>query len=251
MLQMPPEFYGETGKSGGFTHSDPRRWTEDELNWVSERIAEGHTMEEIAKAIGRTQVSVSIKMKRQKKRDDTYNEKTRQIKYLANQKFLEETKPKSVLDLFAGNSYYSDKNIKQLVTNDKDHKFPTGYHMDALMLLCHLYSVDATFDVIDLDPYGSAYDCLDLAVKMAKKGIAISFGEWGHKRWKRYDYVRNRYNITCADEFTEQAFIDEIARVAANNKKSIKTINVIKYGNFLRVYCTFDRLKITEQWEQE
>jgi N2,N2-dimethylguanosine tRNA methyltransferase len=250
MLSMPAELYGLTTKQGGFTLSEPRQWTSGEIVWVNERLAEGHTVKEIADAIGRTKVSVSLKVKRQSKIKDTYNEKHREMKYAANQRLIDVAGPKSVLDVFAGNSYYLDRGIKRVVTNDLDEKFNTDYHEDALKLLCRLYANGDKFDIIDLDPYGSAYDCIDLAIKMASKGLAISFGEWGHLRWRRYDYVRPRYGIAKVEDFTQQAFIDELTRIAATNKKKVEVLDVLKYGNFLRVYCTFTPLKTTEQWEK-
>ena len=51
------------------------------------------------------------------------------------------------------------------------------------------------FDLIDIDPFGSAYDCFDLSIKIAEKGLIITYGEMGHIRWKRLDYVNRIYNI--------------------------------------------------------
>jgi len=247
-LEMPADYYGVVVLSGGWTITDPRRWTDKEVEWVRDRINEGYTAQEIAEAIGRTVVSVEGKIKRQAKTSNTYNEKHRTKKYEANQQMIDATRPTSVLDLYAGNSFYLNKNIDRVVTNDTDEKFATDHHEDALRLLCRLYADGDSFDIIDLDPYGSAYDCIDLAVKMAKKGIAISFGEWGHRRWRRFDFVRNRYGITQLEEFTEQPFLDELARIAATNRKNIKVQNVLQYGNFLRVHATFEKLMVTEQW---
>ena len=62
------------------------------------------------------------------------------------------------------------------------------------------------FDLIDLDPFGSAYDCFDLAIKMAKKGLCITLGELGHKRWKRLDFVSSHYGIDNIDNLTLSNF---------------------------------------------
>jgi len=43
----------------------------------------------------------------------------------------------------------------------------------------------------------------------------------------------------------------EIERMAALNKKTVTVSNAVKYGNFLRVYFTLDRLRITEQWNNK
>ena len=99
------------------------------------------------------------------------------------------------------------------------------------------------FDLIDLDPYGSAYDCFDLAVKMAKKGLVISFGEWGHKRWRRFDYVQPRYGISSYDEFTEDFFIAEVKRIAECNKKTADPVISAHSKNFLRIYFKIEPMK--------
>ena len=37
--------------------------------------------------------------------------------------------------------------------------------------------------------------------RMAKKGIIITLGEFGHLRWKRTDFVEKKYNITDLKNF--------------------------------------------------
>ena len=54
--------------------------------------------------------------------------------------------------------------------------------MDALKFCCYEYYCGNQYDLIDIDPFGSVYDCLELAIKMAKKGIIVTYGEYGHKR---------------------------------------------------------------------
>ena len=244
---MPAEFYGDVKSGSEYVKSQPRVWTDGEVEWILDAVSNGSSVAEIADAIGRTEISVQVKLKRLSKSDDSYNDKHRQVKYLANQMFLDVVQPKSVLDVFAGNSYYLGK-VSSVTTNDKDEKFDTDYHLDALRLLCQLYVDGSKFDVIDLDPYGSSYDCFDLSIKMARKGMVVSFGEWGHKRWKRCDFVRPRYNIDDLSKFVPDAFIAEFQRIAAANHKNAIVFDVLQYGNFLRVYFKFEPLKIVEQW---
>jgi hypothetical protein len=250
-LQLPIEFIGKTNNSGGYTLSKPRVWTENEIDWVLARKNEGFSLSEIAKACGRTEVSVSIKYKRLTKKNDTYNEKNRFLKYATNQEFLNLIQPNSVLDVYAGDSWYRSADVEKLITNDVDALFDNCFSMDAFKLLCSLYVENSTFDLVDLDPYGSAYECFDLSIKLARKAVVVSFGEWGHKRWKRLDYVRTRYDISSLEDFVEDAFIDEFKRVALRNKKLATPVFVIKYGNFLRVYFELSQYKTTEQWDKQ
>jgi len=250
-LTMPEEFYGAYKTSGGYTKTEPREWTADEIGWILEKKQEGYSNKLIAEAIKRSEVALQIKLKRLSKVEDNYNSKNREMKYTANRKFFDYLEPIKVLDLYAGNSWYQDKAL-ELTTNDKDTKFQTTYHEDALSLLCTLYAKGEKFDLIDLDPYGSAYECFDLAVKMSRKGIVVSFGEWGHKRWKRTDYVAPRYGINTIEQFGEgELFIQELQRIAKCNKKQATPKQSILYGNFLRVYFELTSIKVTSQWEDK
>lgn len=248
---MPREFYGQEKTGSEYVKSTPREWTPDELEWVVSRIESGYSVAEIADAIGRTPISVQIKLKRMTKKSDTYNHKNREMKYAANRMFIEQVNPKTVLDVYAGNSYYKTVDGITVTDNDMDESFETQYSMDALKFLCQMYLDGRKFDVVDLDPYGSAYDCFPLALKMAKKGIVVSFGEWGHRRWKRVDYVRPRYGIQSVDEFTPDAFISEFQKIAIQNHKTATVFDVLQYSNFLRVHFTLEKYKTTEQWDQE
>ena len=121
--------------------------------------------------------------------------------------------------------------------------------MDSLKLLCQLYSEDKKFDFIDLDPYGSASDCFDLAIKMANKGIAITFGEIGHKRFKRLDYVRRHYDIHTLDEFTTDNLIKYVQKIGVKNKKNLVVYRKCEWNGISRVWFLMEGLKITEQWD--
>lgn len=247
-LVMPAEFYGELKAGSEYVKSQPRAWTDAEVQWIVEAVANGASIAEVAEAVGRTEISVQVKLKRLSKSADSYNDKNRDLKYAANSFFVDTVQPKSVLDVYSGNSFYKSCDGLTVVDNDKDEKFDTAYSLDALKLLCFLYAEGSKFDVIDLDPYGSAYDCFDLALKMARKGVVVSFGEWGHKRWKRYDFVRPRYAINNAEQFTPDAFIAEFQRIARVNHKEAVVFDVLQYGNFLRVYFILEKFKTVEQW---
>lgn len=248
-LVFPLHFRGKFNKSGsGGNKTLPRVWTNEEVEWILAKHLEGYTFAEIAAACDRSLVSVKLKHKRLTKSNDTYNVKHRILKYEANTAFMDLVKPRSVLDVYAGDSWYKAAGVSTLVTNDLDASFGADFSLDALKLLCQLWVDGREFDVVDLDPYGSAYECFDLALKMAKRGLIVSFGEWGHRRWKRLDFVRNRYPIAVLEDFVEDAFIVEVQRAALRNKKSARAVNVIKYENFLRIYFVLEPVKITEQW---
>lgn len=246
---MTTQFSGKKIKNGGITLSDPKRWTDDEIKWLIASKQAGMNVEQLAAALNRTPISVQVKLKRLSKTSDTYNAKHRELKYAANTSFLDAIHPKSVLDLYAGHSWYAGRSL-DLTTNDWSDDFDTDHHEDALKLLARLYLESRKFDLIDLDPYGSAYECFDLAIRLAQKAIIISFGEFGHARWKRLDYVRDRYGISDLDSFQPPAFIAEAQRIGRLHKKELVMIDSLQYGNFLRVYFSINRYKVTEQWDK-
>lgn len=247
--KMPDEYKGEVKRSGGFTKTAPRDWTEQELEWVKAMIDQGYSRKEIAESIDRTPTSVAIKLKRISKKNRTYNAAHIEDKYETNHAFIETVKPSNCIDVFAGRrSVYSDR--CDVIANDKDPDCDTDYHLDALKFCCKMYEQDQRADIVDLDPFGSAYDCFDLAVKMANKGLAITFGELGHKRWKRLDFVRRYYGIEDLESFTLDALIAHVQAIGRRNKKELTVFAKKEWHNIGRVWFTIEPLKITEQWSE-
>lgn len=250
-----------TGKTGGsvtkteYTSTTPRKWTKEEEDWALEKDSEGVPRKDIAKALNRSETSVSIKLKRLKKRTEhnTYNEAHVENKYTINKMFQEYLSDNSkVLDLFCGvNSYWKNTDKYKVVSNDLDKNIPADYNMDAFKLLCKLYYEGEKFDMIDLDPFGSAYECFDLAIKMSRKAIIITYGEMGHKRWKRTDYVSKRYGIHTLEDFTLDKMIEKTQEIGRRNKKELTPVYTENYKNISRVYYTISTYKETSQWQDK
>ena len=248
--KMPDEYKGEIKKSGGYTKTEPREWTQPELEWVQKLSEQGFTSKEIAESTGRSATSVSIKIKRLGKKDGSYNADHVAEKYQVNKDFLEKVKPKSVLDCYCGTKNFYSENCNS-TTNDINENIPAQHHMDALKFVCMKYSEGEKYDLVDLDPYGSAFDCFDLAIKMAKKGIVITFGELGHKRWKRLDYVSRYYGIHSLEDFTIDNLIKQVQTIGRRNKKELVVYAQREWRNIGRVWFEIYPLKITEQWETD
>ena len=248
--KMPEEYKGKVNKNGGYTSSSPRKWTLEELAWIEDLINKGYSNKDIAESVDRTVTSVAIKVKRLGKKDGSYNADHVLEKYEINKKFLDDIDPITALDCYAGEKdFYFDTLQYKSLSNDINRDYDTTYHMDAFKLLCKLYSEDNKFDLIDLDPYGSAYDCFDLAIKMAQKGIVITFGELGHKRWKRLDFVSRYYGITCLDDFTLQNLINHVQMIGQRNKKNLIVCYQKEWRNIARVWFKIEPLKIIDQWK--
>lgn len=245
---MPSEYLGGYGKNCGYTTTTPRKWTDKEIEWLKKLIEEGYAQKEIAISLSRSLTSVKTKVKKLSKKENTYNEEHVEEKYELNNLFLEEIKPKTILDLYCGeNPFYKNLNV---TTNDISEEIAADYHEDAFKLICKLYYEGKKYDLIDLDPFGSAYDCFDIAIKMAKKGIVITLGELGHKRWKRLDYVGSHYGIESLEEFTIERLIQHIQKIGLRNKKKLTAWDYREWRNIGRVYFKIEQIKITEQWEK-
>jgi hypothetical protein len=247
---MPSEYKGDHTKNGGLTKFQPRKWTEKEIEWVNMLKAKGFNTKQIAECIDRDVTQVSIKIKRLGKVNKTYNDPHRAEKYATNARFIIDANIDSVLDVFSGSkSAYETYGLKKLITNDVENSFSTDYNYDALTFCCMQYAGGNKYDLVDLDPFGSAYDCFDLAIKMAKKGLVITLGELGHKRFKRLDFVRRYYGIETLEDFTTDNFVKHIIKIGERNKKTLTPIYVKDWRNIARVYFKIEQLKITEQWD--
>jgi hypothetical protein len=235
-LKLPDSYKGKVYKNGGLTKFNPRKWTIEEINWVNMLKQKGLTTKQISECLDRDFTQVSIKLKRISKSEKTYNMKHVEDKYYQNDYFLSVINPKSVLDLYSGSSSYYEDKVAELWTNDINSDFGTYYSEKAEKLCAKLWYEGFKCDLIDLDPFGSAYDCFDLCIKMAKKGLIITFGELGHRRFKRLDYVSRYYGIQSMDENWLTCMIKEIQRIGLRNKKILIPEIVKDWNNIGRVY---------------
>ena len=234
--------------SNTFHKTQAKRWTKEEEQHILNLRAQGYTKEQIALATNRSLESVGIKLKRLGKRNNNYNQEHINEKYLLNHDFLQKVQPKSVLDLFCGeNSFYKTHcNDLKIISNDIEPTIAADFNLDALKLLCFLYYKGQKFDLIDLDPFGSAADCFDLAIKMSRKGLIITLGELGHKRFKRLDYVKRYYSIESLEDFTTANIVNKIMQQGTKHKKSLIPIAILERQNISRVYFRIEPLKFFE-----
>lgn len=233
------EYNGKIGqlvKYSGCTHTQQRRWTKEEEQFllVNSKI---YNLSDIALALNRTYVSIHLKHKRLNKKPISNNMPSIVEKYKYNDIFMSDLQPKSILDVFAGtNSFYSKYQDIMLISNDR-YKDGNTYQMDSLDLLMKLNIEKKKFDLIDLDPFGSAFDCIELALRIAKKGIIITYGECGHRRYKRLDFVQNRYNINTMGDFNINHIISETQKIALRHKKKIIPFKILDSNRLIyRVY---------------
>lgn len=221
----------------GTIKSIPKKWDEEEIELMWNLKQKGYSISKIANKLNRTETSVNIKLKRVNKKNDNYNPEHRKEKYAMNKLFIRNISPSSILDVYAGNSFYKNSvfcNEIKVIDNDKDSKYKCDYNLNSIDFL-HEFK-NKKFDLVDLDPYGSAFECFDYALQIAQKGLIITFGEVGHKRWKRSDFVKHRYDIKSLKEFTDNKFVDYIIKRGLIFNKKITVKHIGNFRNILRVY---------------
>ena len=123
----------------------------------------------------------------------------------------------------------------------KDKKNICDYNLESIDFL-HKFR-NKKIDLVDLDPYGSCFECFDYALKIAQKGLIITFGEVGHKRWKRSDFVEHRYNIKTINDFSNKKFINYIIERSLIFNKKLTPIFQANFKNILRVYFEIKIIK--------
>jgi len=235
----------------GGAYSKRRRWTKEELNTLNKYLDQNKTVKDIAKELKRTETSVHLKIKRLALDNATYNEKHQLQKYLANRKYLNDLKPNSVLDLYAGSKSYYINKVLNVTSNDKNKSFNTTYNLNAFDLLCKLYLDKKKYDLIDLDPYGSAIENIYLATKLATKGLIVTYGELGHIKFKRLDFVSRFYNIHTLNDFTFDNLIKHTKLIAIQNSKELTIHSAYRFNkNLGRVYYLVNDIKI-DVWNKE
>ena len=235
--KMPSEYKGKPKYSSVFdkpdgTNNGGRLWTNSEVEWVMNAIEDGYSLPEIAESVDRGLHSVAIKVKRIKKKNGHYNEKHLNEKYKSNLEFYNFLKPKSILDAFCGIGRYWKNKEPLTIDNDINKNIESDYTLDANEFMKIMIEEGKVFDMVDIDPFGSAYDFFDNAYKLSDKGLVVTFGEMGHKRWKRLDYVGKKYNIHSLEDFTHENIISYW--LEKYNDLNVYKVDV--FQNIVRVY---------------
>lgn len=243
MQKMPEIYKGKVYKKSKFVKTNPREWTNNEIEYLLELHKLGYNNAEIAESMERSEVSISVKLKRLGKKKNKYDSVHHLEKTGLDYSFINFIQPKNMLTLLGStkeNEFLSKENYNNEIYKNVNSSFgPKG-----LKILCQKYIEDKTYDFIDLDTFSSSYDCFDLAIKSANKGIAITLGELGHKRWKRLDFVSRYYGIDKMENFTIENLISHIQNIGLKNKKSLVVYKYKEWNNVGRVWFKIEPVKV-------
>tara|TARA_X000001382_G_scaffold30833_1_gene19793 strand:- start:155 stop:889 length:735 start_codon:yes stop_codon:yes gene_type:complete len=223
----------------------PKKWSKSEIELLNEYKNKNYSFENISEKLNRSKTSVSIKYKRLNKNNNLYNKKHKKEKYLINEMFIKKIKPKSILDVYAGESFYKNNvTTKNLYVVDNDIKGNCDYNLKSVDFLHKLKL--KKFDLVDLDPFGSAFECFDYALQIAQKGLIITFGEYGHLRWNRIDFVEHRYNIKNKTDFIPDSFIKYVEKRGLIFNKKLNVEFIGNFKNIIRVYFSINNILKTK-----
>jgi hypothetical protein len=222
----------------GVIKSEPKTWDENEITKLLDLKKNGLSFQDIGKILFRTPYSCNRKYYKLMKKLDTYNDKHRNKKYQFNLQFLEKIKADSLLDAYSGGVSWWKKNTSLSVIDNDIKVDGADYKLDAFDFLS--LQRKNKFDIVDLDPFGSAFECFDLALQIANKGLIITFGEIVGRRFNRMDFVEYRYNMNYIEDFTTNKLSDYVEKRALIFRKKLTPIIKAEMTNISRVYYKID-----------
>ena len=224
----------------GTIKSIPKVWNDEEISKMLELKKQEVSFDIICKILNRTAESCKRKFYRLQKKLNTYNKNHKDLKYYYNKQFLEKINAETLLDAYSGGISWWKKNT-QLQVIDNDIKIAGAeYKLDAFDFL-YLHR-KKKYDVVDLDPFGSAYDCFDFALQIAEKGLIITFGEIVGRRFNRQDFVEHRYGINYIEDFTSKKLSEYVEKKALIYRKVLTPIIIAEMTNITRIYYKIETL---------
>ncbi len=240
-----PFYSGVTGNS----FINGRSWTKEETDYLLYHKKKGATHKQLIETLGRTNHSINCKLKTFKKTAIGKNQPNIIDKYETNKLFIDLIQPNSVLDTHAGKkSYYKTLDIKNVVSNDKLHGKYNNYNLDSLKLLKMLTQ---NFDIVDVDPFGQVFDFIDPALKLAKKGLILTYGEFGSKPFHKKGImgprpatkrIFNNYGFDTINDFNIDYLITKTKEMALKYNK-ILTVEFAKSSKNKSIWRVYFSIK--------
>jgi hypothetical protein len=247
---FPKKGYSKYTKKNPNTKGKGRKWTHMEELWIWWlKYEEKLTINMVAYCMKRKEKAITNKLRRLRKKYGYYNSGHRIAKYDLNRLIVEKVKPKTVLEPYSGPCSFfktlmkeGGTSIESVITNDIDPHFDTDYTMDASAFVSKFFSSKKKFDLIDIDPYGDGFSCIEPAIRMVKKGLIITLGELGHKVHNRLDTVSRSYFIDDTKDYNAEFMIKRIQKMGERHNKKLIRIDTLDKDNIARVYFRVEKL---------
>lgn len=239
------------------TDTDPTSWSESEEKRLLKMIKndEYDKNDMYSSFDSRPESSVDNKIRRLRKSNGLYNSRYATEKYEKNSEWIEMIDDRnrgklSVFDAYAGDGTSStiyreyadqivacevEKNIyKNLESTISKHETVFDDCINELMRR----NIDQdTFTYIDLDPFGTPFDAVPLAIKLIKNGyMAVTYGDIKLQRWGRTNVLTKQYKMPTTTEWEEVAEYmigwTVFEGIRQRNSSNVRTIEPIDIQNF-------------------
>jgi len=182
---------------------------------------------------------------KERNRANRYQERL-DFKYDLDRHFVKQVGTRTLIDAYAGNSNRYIRMKIEAMTNDLDTQYETNYHLPADRFLNLLHGSGMTADVVDLDPYDSCWICLPTAVKLANKGLIVTYTDFENWRYKRSKVILSQVGLNPDSwkAYREALIYATIDIGETFGKKRLKPVYLFEpISSYLRVYFTITILK--------
>ena len=218
---------------------------ENIIKEIIELKEEGFSYKHLSKKYGYSEDLIKSWVTKQKKQTNTYNEDHIDEKYYINSEFFNAVNPESILDLYCGRNRFWATNYGsecKVISNDalEDKEAKPDYKMNikADQLLQAYLMVDKHFDLIDIDPYGSPKECIEAGIKLADKGLIITFGDFKNycKRFStdKKNLFKELYGINLSKKEVTIEHVAEYVIKLSDNK--LKVWDIVSWRYCDRIY---------------
>lgn len=205
------------------------KWTKEEIDLLQSDINQA------IRTLGRTKKACYQKLKELKKIDGSYNKDHIDEKYRINEKFLKLLEAKTVIDAYAGNkSYWKRFERLDVITNDINVNFNTNFHMTAEKFISFLGEFGIRADIVDLDAFGSPWKEFEESIKIAKKGLIMTFGDKIYSQFNdSKEFSEKRYGVSDYDIY---AIMDSYKEKAKNQGVVLEVYSMVSWKQTWRVW---------------
>jgi hypothetical protein len=161
------------------------------------------------------------------------------FKYDLDRKFVKELGAVTIIDAYAGTSNRYASMKLEVMSNDLDNTCNTNYHLCADRFLNLIHGSGMTADVVDLDPYASCWHCLPTAIKLANKGLVVTYTDYTNWRFHRTAVIERQIGTRPKnwEEYRIGLILATIDMAEVFAKKKLRPIYLFEpTKTFLRVY---------------
>lgn len=263
--------------------TEPQSWDDHEEEELLNLIQEDKSKKELYEAFpDRPTASVNNKVRRLKKENGLYNSSYAEQKYDVNKEWIEMIDDNlrgdlRIFDAYAGtgdSSVIYDKYASEIVATELedevyeiledtlDKSYHETIHTDCTRELMRRCADGEKFDFIDLDPFGTPFDSIPLAISMISNGyLSVTYGDIKLQRWGRSNPLIKQYKMPETTDWREVAeymigwtVFEGIRQRNSSDVRSLTPISIKNFGGqsgVLRVLYRVEKTGVLSDALQE